>query len=696
MASTSVTHPASFLTALLIASCSVEPEPLNTESAAISSGTYAIEMAGASLDGGFGFWGGTPAVQLYPTTAGNNYQRWTYTASRSLQNVGFGKYMIDAGNGTVSESTTADTWTILRSGSGFTLRNDRTKNFATNNGTLAMAGPSNGANQIWTLPGAYDTLAPGNYAFDIGGSAIDGGFGKWGGTPGVQLYAANASNTFQRWTYDTSHRLQNVGFGRYMVDNNDGTVSESAVGDTWTIVASGAGYTMVNDRTHSYVTDRNATLYMSTADGAADQIWIASAGTGTGSGFTPITPITPGAQVVHPGDNIAAIVSACSTGIVHFSAGTYTVASTINVPSHCQVEGELGWVSIVTGAANPIFHLGQSTGATITRLHFKNLNATAISGGDRTGYVESPHIYLNWFDHITGGPGGGSPAIFLFYPDNVVIERNAFDNVAGDSIHLMTETGQGGGYATKFPARNIMVRWNFTSNMNPSQGGFSPIEIQISTTGLHVYQNVTYSTAPGRYVGAAMSIASGGVPCTGGGPSAFTGCLPPENGVNAVFIDGNINLDNGILGPTPNNWGGIETMGPTPLVQNNYERGWSSGAFTGWMFVYNASGNYDLPNAEPVAFQNNTFCDVAAGQVTSVSQLVSPEDGRTPVVIGAGGNVYNASCAGLAPPALPPQIVAAPGLLDGTGGLSAITNSAIPGANTYWPTVNAHVNDSYQ
>ena len=138
------------------------------------------------------------------------------------------------------------------------------------------------------------------------------------------------------------------------------------------------------------------------------------------AGVVPIVDVTPGAQVLQATDSAAAITSAiegCAQGVIHFAAGTYKLTSTIHVPPNCQLEGELGWQSIITGGVNnsglPIFQLDRSSNVTITRLNFQNVNSQAISNynGSGSGNIENTHIYLNLFDHF-----GNNNPIWLFDP----------------------------------------------------------------------------------------------------------------------------------------------------------------------------------------------------------------------------------------------------------------------------------------
>ena len=233
----------------------------------LAAGTYLmIGVSGYAVDGGFGYWGASPGVQLYPVNA-NPFQQWTFDNSGMLNNGGWAEALIDPGNGTVDESTSGDSWTILSAGGGYTVQNNRTQLYLIDNGgSLTMGGYGPGA--IWSMQGmggpppSPGSLPTGTYLMiGASGNAVDGGFGYWGASPGVQLYPINA-NPFQLWTFDNSGRLNNGGWAEALIDPGNGTVDESPSGDSWTIVASGSGYTVQNNRTQLYLIDNGGTLTM--------------------------------------------------------------------------------------------------------------------------------------------------------------------------------------------------------------------------------------------------------------------------------------------------------------------------------------------------------------------------------------------------------------------------------------------------
>jgi hypothetical protein len=112
------------------------------------AGAYTITLGSQAVDGGFGcFWGFVPAVQFYQLTPGNALQEWQWNGS-TLQNVGCGGFMIDPGDGTVSETTLGDGWTIISTSGGYTVRDNRTGNYlSSDSGILDMSNTAGG----WTF-----------------------------------------------------------------------------------------------------------------------------------------------------------------------------------------------------------------------------------------------------------------------------------------------------------------------------------------------------------------------------------------------------------------------------------------------------------------------------------------------------------------------------------------------------------------
>jgi hypothetical protein len=123
--------------------------------APLSNGVYLITSGGNAVDGGFGYWNVPPYVQLYPTNSGTG-QQWSWNGS-TFSNVlvatsgsmgTAGPLLVDAGDGTPTETATGDTWTVSPSGNGYTIRDNRTGNYLSIvSDTLAMSGTQT----VWTI-----------------------------------------------------------------------------------------------------------------------------------------------------------------------------------------------------------------------------------------------------------------------------------------------------------------------------------------------------------------------------------------------------------------------------------------------------------------------------------------------------------------------------------------------------------------
>jgi hypothetical protein len=109
-----------------------------------------------------------PAVQLYPTNGGTG-QQWTWNGS-TFSNVIVatndggkndgtvaGPFLADAGNGTATENATGDPWTVLPSGTGYTLRDNRTGLYmSVVSNALAMSA----AQTVWTIAPSSQPSSP--------------------------------------------------------------------------------------------------------------------------------------------------------------------------------------------------------------------------------------------------------------------------------------------------------------------------------------------------------------------------------------------------------------------------------------------------------------------------------------------------------------------------------------------------------
>jgi hypothetical protein len=118
-------------------------------------------------------------------------------------------------------------------------------------------------------------LPSATYIISVGSNSVDGGGGWFGLVPAVALGATNAGQG-QQWTWNGStfanvYTAANPGgavSGPYMADHGDGTVTQTSPGDTWTVSASGSGYTVRNKRTGLYLSIVANVLAMSSTQTA--------------------------------------------------------------------------------------------------------------------------------------------------------------------------------------------------------------------------------------------------------------------------------------------------------------------------------------------------------------------------------------------------------------------------------------------
>jgi hypothetical protein len=103
-----------------------------------------------------------------------------------------------------------------------------------------------------------------------------------------------------------------------MADNGDGTVTENATGDAWTVSSSGSGYTVRNNRTGQYLSNVSNVLAMS----STHTVWTISA----------VAPPSPTAITLAP---------ASATIPDNAPAGTVIATATVTMSDSSQFKGTL-------------------------------------------------------------------------------------------------------------------------------------------------------------------------------------------------------------------------------------------------------------------------------------------------------------------------------------------------------------------
>jgi len=138
----------------LAAGCAGKTENVKISATQLPTSGYNFTSAGSSIDGGYGFWGGTPAVELHATLLDNDFQRWLWDGSRlanksivAARGQAAGPYLADHGDGTATENATGDQFAVIPWGTGWLIQDKTTGRYlGIIGGVLAF-----GATQtIWT------------------------------------------------------------------------------------------------------------------------------------------------------------------------------------------------------------------------------------------------------------------------------------------------------------------------------------------------------------------------------------------------------------------------------------------------------------------------------------------------------------------------------------------------------------------
>lgn len=233
----------------------------------LSAGTYNIAdpNTGNRMDLGWALnpqWGDGSYVYLY-TSNTNTTQNITFTSSGLLQSAASPTMYLYNEGGFLGVGSSGDTFSILSSGSGYTIQDKSAGLYVNSPGTIS---PPNklalsSTPTVWsfssTSGGGGGGLAKGKpYTFqDVNGFTMDLGWAlnpQWGYPNDVYLYNYTDGAT-QQLTYTTSGQLQSVQDTTKFLGNQNGVLGVGASGDTFTITASGSGYTIHDDTSNLYV-----------------------------------------------------------------------------------------------------------------------------------------------------------------------------------------------------------------------------------------------------------------------------------------------------------------------------------------------------------------------------------------------------------------------------------------------------------
>jgi hypothetical protein len=103
------------------------------------------------------------------------------------------------------------------------------------------------------LSGAHAAPSSGTYEITVGTKAVDGS------APPAVSYSAITASTGQQWRWNGSS-FANVQSGALLADNGNGAPTENSTGDTFNLLAAGAGWNIVDARTGNYLGILNGAL----------------------------------------------------------------------------------------------------------------------------------------------------------------------------------------------------------------------------------------------------------------------------------------------------------------------------------------------------------------------------------------------------------------------------------------------------
>jgi hypothetical protein len=135
------------------ASCKTT-ENVGISATQLPSAGYNFTSAGSSIDGGYGFWGVAPAVELHVTLLTNDFQRWLWDGSRlanksiaAAPGQAAGPYLADHGDGTATENATGDQFAVIPWGTGWLIQDKTTGHYLGIVAGVLAFGPTQ---TIWT------------------------------------------------------------------------------------------------------------------------------------------------------------------------------------------------------------------------------------------------------------------------------------------------------------------------------------------------------------------------------------------------------------------------------------------------------------------------------------------------------------------------------------------------------------------
>jgi hypothetical protein len=209
-------------------------------------------------------WGDGPFVYLYTYNNGPS-QQISYTSGGKLQSASTPADYLYNDGGALAVGSNGDTFSIISSGTGYTIQDTTSGGLYVNNTgtidppnkltlsttpTVWMFATVSGSGGGTPLPsGQPYTFQDGNgYTMDLGWAQHP----QWGYGPYIYLYQYNAGSS-QLITFTAAGKLQSASNSAQNLYDNGGVLAMGSTGDTFTILSSGSGYTILDSTVGLYV-----------------------------------------------------------------------------------------------------------------------------------------------------------------------------------------------------------------------------------------------------------------------------------------------------------------------------------------------------------------------------------------------------------------------------------------------------------
>jgi Pectate lyase superfamily protein len=450
-----------------------------------AGGTYTIsDSASFAIDGGFYHFSALASEELYSLSVKNPYQQWQFRPSGSgftICSVGNGTSIcLSDGGADLTIGLGSDVWDVAVSGSGYTLRSDRTGHYIADPSapTDEATVPMSAAPSVWNLA-SVDDAGDGGVVSEGGDAATDAA-SDGTGSDGAASDGSSDAPPDGSINVVTTYGIKNDGSG-------DQTAAIQSAVDS---------------------APSGSTLYFPEGTYHMDS-YVVLPGNLTLVGQNDMAEFGPGSQAIFDSQN--GISNLTLRGLILNGGGIYLGDPTTNVViDHCTVE------NFTNQSWNAIYS-DHSTNLQITNSLFQNLQTPATSD-DPDDYAALTALAINDSQQLTIKSNTwshfGEGAHLLWYDNDVTR--------TGPYIGYNTATGQERmwveiqTFGTNEVVENTLIEHNTVSHPDVAYWGSFGISAAIGgSTGTTVQYNTLYaddSTVVGFYgygiemIGTEMSV----------------------------------------------------------------------------------------------------------------------------------------------------------------------------------------------